>query len=133
MDMKEARAMRAAMVAGAQSLDDQMASTAPKLFQTLTGSGKEIRAGTRICWNGQVKRAAVALWDREDQDPDHAALLWEDLDYVDGVRKIPDVITAGAAFADGELGWRDGMIWESQMEGNVWTPEENPQGWKART
>ena len=129
MDMKQAQAMRAAMVEGGKSLDDQTASTAPKLFPMLTGSGKEVPAGTRIQWNGQVKRAAVTVWDRTDQDPDHAALLWEDLDYVDGVRRIPSAITAGTAFAKGEKGWWKGAVYESSLEANVWTPEEYPDGW----
>lgn len=132
MNMKEAKAMRAAIVAGSQSLDDKTASTVPKLFPVLTGSGKAVPAGTRINWKGQVKRAAVTLWDREDQNPDRAPELWEDLDFVDGIRKITDVITAGLAFALGELGWRNGHIWESLIDGNVWTPEEFDAGWIKR-
>ena len=132
MNMKEAKAMRAAIVAGSQSLDDKTASTVPKLFPVLTGSGQAVSAGTRINWKGQVKRAAVTLWDREDQNPDNAADLWEDLDFVDGIRKITDVITAGLAFALGELGWRNGQIWESLIDGNVWTPEEFDAGWIKR-
>lgn len=133
MNLKEARTYRAAIETAAQSLNDKTASTAPGLYPKLKGKGMAVEAGTRINWNGQVKRAAVTLWDREDQDPDHAPGLWEDIDYVGGVRRIPAVITAGLAFALDELGyWTDGGTYKSLLEANVWTPEENPRGWEKQ-
>lgn len=131
MTKEEALQLRSAVEIASESLIDQTASTVPELFKKLTGSGKAIQAGTRINWNGTLKRAAVALWDREDQDPDHAPELWADLDYVDGIRKIPDVITAEQAFALDELGWRGGVVYRSLQNGNVWLPENYPAGWEA--
>lgn len=131
MTKEEAIRLRTAMETAAESLDDKTASTAPHMFRQLTGSGEAVQAGTRINWGGQVKKAAVTLWDREDQDPDHAPDLWADLDYVDGVRKIPDPITATTAFANGELGWWNGTIYKSLMDGNVWTPEAYPSSWEV--
>ena len=131
MTRAEAIRLRAAMEKAAESLDDRTASGAPDLFRRMTGSGSLVEAGTRINWNGTVKKAAAALWDREDQDPDHAPELWADLDYVDGIRKIPDVITAEQAFALDELGWRGGVVYRSLQNGNVWLPENYPAGWEA--
>lgn len=133
MTKEEAIRLRAAMVTAAESLDDKTASTAPHMFRRLTGDGSLVKAGTRINWNGQVKKAAADLWDREDQDPDHATTIWTDLDYVDGVRKIPDTITATLAFAKGELGWRNGVIYKSLVDGNVWTPEVYAAAWEVVT
>ena len=133
MTKEEALQLRSAVEIASESLIDQTASTVPELFKKLTGSGKAIQAGTRINWNGTLKRAAVALWDREDQDPDHAPELWTDLDYVDGVRKIPDTITAALAFTKGELGWRNGVIYKSLVDGNVWTPEVYAAAWEVVT
>ena len=133
MTKEEAIRLRAAMVTAAESLDDKTASTAPHMFRRLTGDGSLVKAGTRINWNGQVKKAAADLWDREDQDPDHATTIWTDLDYVDGVRKIPDTITATLAFAKGELGWRNGVIYKSFVDGNVWTPEVYAAAWEVVT
>lgn len=131
MTRAEAIRLRSAMEVAAESLDDQTASGAPDLFRRLTGSGSLVEAGTRINWNGTVKKAAAALWDREDQDPDHAPELWADLDYVDGIRKIPDVITAELAFALNELGWRNGVVYKSLMNGNVWIPEVYASAWEV--
>lgn len=131
MTRAEAIRLRAAMEKAAELLDDQTASGAPDMFRRLTGSGGLVEAGARINWNGTVKRAAVDLWDREDQDPDHAPELWSELDYVDGVRKIPDVITTELAFALDELGWRGGVVYRSLQDGNVWLPEVLPAAWEA--
>nr|DAJ54058.1 MAG TPA: hypothetical protein [Bacteriophage sp.] len=133
MTKEEAIRLRKAMEKAAESLDDKTASTAPHMFRRLTGSGEAVQAGTRVNWGGQIKKASVTLWDREDQDPDHAPTLWADLDYVDGVRKIPDTITAALAFAKGELGWRNGVIYKSLVDGNVWTPEVYAAAWEVVT
>lgn len=131
MTKEEAVRLRAAVEIASESLIDRMASTVPELFRRLTGSGEAVKAGTRINWGGTVKRAAVALWDRVDQDPDHAPELWTDLDYVKGVRRIPDVITAELAFAKDELGWRDGVFYRSLQDGNAWLPEDYPAAWEV--
>lgn len=133
MTKEEALRLRAAMEKAAESLDDKTASTAPHMFRRLTGGGEAVQAGTRINWGGQIKKAAVTLWDREEQDPDHAPELWADLDYVDGIRKIPDVITAELAFAKDELGWRDGVVYKSLMDGNVFLPSVYPAAWEVVT
>lgn len=131
MTEAEARKLRQAMETAAETLDDKTASTAPHMFRRLAGDGSLVQAGTRINWKGQVKKAAADLWDREDQDPDHAPTLWADLDYVDGVRKITETITATLAFAKDELGWWKGTIYKSKMAGNVWTPEAYPAAWEV--
>lgn len=88
--------------------------------------------GTRICWNGMVKRAAVDLWDTPENAPDTAPTLWEDIQYKQGYRIIPEVITAGQAFALGELGWWGDSLYKSLLSSNVWTPEGYPAGWEKQ-
>ncbi|MGN0785332.1 MAG: hypothetical protein ACI4MR_06645, partial [Candidatus Aphodomorpha sp.] len=87
--------LRPVIERAATSLDDRTASTAAPLFPRLRQDGALVKAGTRINWNGAVKRAAVDLWDTRENDPDHAAALWADIDYRDGWRIIPETITAG--------------------------------------
>ena len=111
-------------------LDDAAASTVIPLFGGMKYDGAVIKAGTRINWNGVLKRAAVDLWDREDNDPDHALSLWEDILYRDGIRIIPEVITVGRAFALGERGWWGDVLYESTANDNVYTPAEYAQNWK---
>ena len=131
MTLKEkARKMRAAMETAAVSLDDATASTAPELFPRLKGDGKLIKAGTRVCWGGVLKRAAVDLWDNAENTPDAAPTLWEDVLYRDGIRIIPDTITVGLAFAKGEKGWWGDVLYASTLDANVWTPADYPTGWE---
>lgn len=133
MKRSEAVKMRAVIEKATASLDDRIASEAPSMFPKMDYSGKLIRVGTRINWNSTLKRAAVDLWDREDNDPDHAPGLWEDILYRDGYRIIPDVITVGLAFSAGERGWWGDILMESIPDNNVYTPEEYAANWREVT
>lgn len=129
--LDQARKLRPVIEQAAQSLDDATASTAPTIFPALKQDGKLVRTGTRINWRGTIKRAAVDLWDTVDNDPDHAPTLWEDILYRNGVRIIPEVITVGTAFAEGEKGWWGDVLMESAVNNNVYTPDEYPGNWKV--
>lgn len=117
----------------ASSLDDKTASTASTLFPRLKQDGALVKSGTRINWNGELKRAAVDLWDTQENDPDHAPTLWEDIDYKDGYRIIPETITAGTAFALDECGWWNGVLYRSKLAANTYTPDQYPRGWELVT
>lgn len=114
-----------------KDLDDATASTVTVLFPSLEGDGKLISAGTRINWNGALKRAAVDLWDRTYCDPDNAPDMWEDILYRDGYRIIPETITVGLAFSNGERGWWGDTLYESLSDNNVYTPEQHADWWKV--
>lgn len=129
--IENARKLRAAVIKATAGLDDKIASTIPDLYPRMTYNGELISAGTRINWNGSIKRAAVDLWDREENNPNLAPTLWEDIEYRDGFRIIPTTITAGTAFASGELGWWNGVLYRSTLDNNVWTPEAYPAGWEV--
>lgn len=116
-----------------ESLDDATASTVIPLYPKMRYDGSLIPAGTRINWNGTLKRAAVDLWDAEHNDPDHAPTLWEDIQYRDGYRIIPEVITVGLAFSAGERGWWGDVLMESIPDNNVYTPEEYAANWREVT
>lgn len=133
VDKQEAQTIRGFIETAADGLDDAAASQMALLFPGLKGDGSLVKSGTRINWNGVVKRAAVDLWDTETNNPDNAPTLWEDLAYIDGIRIIPDVITAGTAFSKGERGWWNGALYESQADNNVWTPDAYPAYWEEVT
>ena len=129
---EEARAWRAQLDKALPAVPDKDASGCVDLYPTLKQGGKLIRAGTRINWGGWLKQATVDLWDTEENDPDHAPDLWVKILYKDGVRVIPDVISAAEAFALDELGWWDGAIYKSLIAANVYTPDAYPQGWELQ-
>ena len=133
MKRAEALRLRAIVEQAASSLDDKTASTAGMLFPRLKQDGSLVKAGTRINWNGKLKRAAVDLWDTEENNPDKAPTLWEDIAYRDGYRIIPATITAGSAFALDECGWWGDTLYRSKLAANVYSPEQYPAGWEAVT
>jgi len=132
MSRKEtASRLHSVISSGCSLVDDKTASIAPELYDRMRYDGDLIKAGTRINWHGTLKRAAVDLWDTQENNPVNAPTLWEDIAYRKGIRIIPDVITAGTAFAKGEQGWWKDVLYESVMDNNVWTPDAWPDGWKV--
>lgn len=111
-------------------IPDATASRMAEYFPELTGDGSLIKAGTKINWQGSLKKAAVDLWDRAENSPDAAPTLWTDIAYKDGIRIIPETISAADAFAKEELGWWDGHVYKSGMDGCVWTPGTAGAPWE---
>lgn len=128
--VERARKYRAIIERAMSLADDKMASEAPALFPLLTESGALVKAGTRINWHGTVKRAVSDLWDVSENNPDNAPSLWEDIEYQEGYRIIPAVITAAAAFDMDECGWWRQSLYRSKRTANVHTPEQYPAGWE---
>lgn len=130
MRKSDALRYRGVIEQAAQSLDDATASTAVVLSPRLKHDGSLIPNGTRINWNGQLKRAAVDIWDTVDNNPDNAPDLWENINYRDGYRIIPETITATLAFSEGECGWWGDVLYRSLIDANVYTPATYPDGWE---
>jgi hypothetical protein len=129
--LENARKLRKIIEQASESLTDAVASEAPELFDNLKYDGVLIKAGTRINWGGVIKRAAVDLWDTEANNPSNASTLWEDIAYRQGYRIIPEVITAGTAFSNGEMGWWGDALYKSVIDNNVWTPVAHAAGWEV--
>lgn len=128
--LEKARLQRQNILIGSSSLDDKVASETPELFGKLNENGELVKVGTRINWNGTLKRATVDLWDVKENNPNNAPSLWEDILYKNGIRVIPKTITVGTAFSKDELGYWGDTLYKSLLDSNVWTPEQNPSGWE---
>ena len=116
-------------------LDDKTVSEIAELLPVMKLDGSVIEAGKRYYFPedtaAPVKRAAVTLWDTEANTPANARDSWEDILYKDGIRIIPNVITAGLAFSKDEQGWWESILYRSTLPTpNTWTPEEYPDGWE---
>lgn len=128
---KEADEFIKSFVAMRDGATDALASIAIAAYPELGEDGELIKAGTRINWKGALKRAATDLWDTAENNPDNAPTLWEDIDYKDGYRLIPQTITIGTAFALNECGWWNGVLYKSLLAANVYTPDVYPAGWEV--
>ena len=59
--LEKARLLRKNIITGSASLEDKDASKTPELFRKLNENGDLIKVGTRVNWNGLLKRATVDL------------------------------------------------------------------------
>jgi hypothetical protein len=125
---KEANNFIASILSLRDGADDALASTAVGAYPSLNADGTLIKAGTRINWNGVVKKAAVDLWDTEENNPDNAPAVWADLNYHLGHRIIPETIDVATAFGMDELGWWGDTLYRSKLTANVYTPKQYPAG-----
>lgn len=129
--ISDARKHRAAFLNLRTGATDAVASTVVFVYPILKEDGSLVKAGTRINWNGVLKRAAVDLWDTTENNPDNAPALWEDISYREGYRIIPETITVGLAFELGECGWWNDTLYRSKIAANVYTPAQYPAGWEV--
>lgn len=125
-------AYRKTLNTATEKLDDKEVSEVPALLPSMNYSGELIKSGFRILWDGVIKRAAVDLWDTEENNPVNAPTLWENVLYKNGIRIIPETITAGLAFAKDELGYWKEELYKSLIDNNVYTPEEYADGWELQ-
>lgn len=132
MTRSEAQKLIADIVKLRESATDAQASSAVSVYPTLKQDGSLIKSGTRINYNGTIIRAAVDLYDTETNSPENAPVLWETLNYKDGYRIIPEVITVGTAFSKGELGWWNDELYESLVDSNIYTPAQYAPNWSKQ-
>ena len=132
MTRSEAQKLIADIVKLRESATDAQASSAVSVYPTLKQDGSLIKSGTRINHNGTIIRAAVDLYDTETNSPENAPVLWETLNYKDGYRIIPEVITVGTAFSKGELGWWNDELYKSLVDSNVYTPDQYAPNWSKQ-
>lgn len=115
-----------------ESATDAQASLAVSVYPTLKQDDSLIKSGTHINYNGTIIKAAVDLYDTETNSPENAPTLWETINYKDGYRIIPEVITVGTAFSKGELGWWNDELYESLVDSNVYTPDQYAPNWSKQ-
>ena len=132
MTRSEAQKLIADIVKLRESATDTQASLSVNVYPTLKQDGSLIKCGTRINHNGTIIRAAVDLYDTVTNSPENASTLWETLNYKDGYRIIPEVITVGTAFSKGELGWWNDELYKSLVDSNVYTPDQYAPNWSKQ-
>jgi hypothetical protein len=128
--IERAKKLRKIIEQAVVSLDDKTSTEAVELLPQMKYDGSLIKAGTRINYNGTVKKATVDLWDIEINNPNGAPTLWENIEYKDGYRFIPEVISVTTAFSKGEIGWWKDKLYKSLTDANVYTPEQYARNWE---
>lgn len=127
--IEKAKFQRELILKAMENLGDQDASRVPEFYTTLKYNGALVPFGTRINWNGVLKKVVVDIWDTEENNPDNSPSLWVDIEYRDGIRIIPETITISTAFVKDELGWWGEILYKSLVDANVYTPDQYAANW----
>ena len=121
------------------AIDNQTAGRMIDCFPTMQevcAEGALIPAKTRIRDDRDssiIWRSTVDLWNTNANNPENAPTLWDRIAYHNGIRIIPDEIPATLAWELDELGWRDGHVYKSGMDGNVYLPGTVGAPWEMLT
>lgn len=111
MKLSEARAMRAAMLAGAATLDDATAASAPLLFPRWR-AGLDCAAGDRLCYAGTLWRVLQAHTAQDDWTPDVSPSLYERIDVAHaGTLGDPIPYAGNMALESGKYYAQDGAVY----------------------
>ena len=119
MKLSEARAMRAAMLAGAATLDDATAASAPLLFprwraKDENGKPMEYAAGVRLCYNGKLYKVkdGMSHTAQADWTPDVSPSLYERIDETHaGTLGDPIPYDGNMALESGKYYAQDGAVY----------------------
>ena len=122
-------------------LTDAEASEVPTMFPAwdkLLSEGRTFTADDvanrlRVQYGGKLYLVIQPHKVQADWTPEAAPSLYTEVKYRLGYRVIGEYITAEAAFSAGECGIdADGVVWESLVDNNVYTPVQYPGNWTRK-
>lgn len=110
-------------------LTDEQAETMPQLYPEWK-AGVDYAVGKRVRYSDKLYRCVQAHTSQEGWEPPVTPALWT---RTAAEGEIPDwVQPTGAqdAYNKGDKVRYEGSVYESTMDGNVWSPTDYPQGWQ---
>ncbi len=114
------------------SLDDEAALETPELFPSWE-AGRTCLAGERLRFGGELYRVLQNHTAQADWTPDAAPSLYVRVAEPGTIPVWKQPTGAQDAYNAGDKVYfpdRDGKIYESLIDNNVWSPESYPAGWK---
>lgn len=130
--IEEARETRRQMVALASTTDDEQALQYTKLFPVWSGDGFSYAAGDRVRYEDTLYKVLQAHTSQPTWTPAAAPSLFaEVLPGQDGT-EIKDWVQPNSTnpYMKGDKVRFEGKIYESLIDGNVWSPAAYPAGWR---
>lgn len=123
--------LRAAIEVAAESFTDDVAIEYPELVKKWSAD-QQIKADERIVYNDVVYKALQDHVSQADWTPDAAPSLFAkvlipDSDVVPEWEQ-PDSTNG---YSKGDKVKYNGVVYESLIDNNVWSPDAYPAGWKA--
>lgn len=135
--IEQAEAIREAMDIAGALLDEEMALECVRLYRPWE-IGKSYQAGEYLTYgqngvgNPQLYKVAQAHTSQADWTPDITPALYDAIVLDDSGYPVWSK-PAGAhdAYNTGDIVNYNGTLYESTIDGNIWSPDEYPAGWKV--
>lgn len=130
---EQARQYRRQMVAGAESLADEEALEVPLLYERWQ-PGRDCAAGTRLYHEGKLWRVLMDHTSQEDWAPGIAPSLFAEV-LIPDPEVIPVWVQPDSTnpYMRGDrvhFPTAEDPVYESLIDGNVWSPAAYPAGWR---
>ena len=116
------------------NLSDEDALTAVELFPSWE-VGKDYAQGARLLRNGKLYKVNQAHTSQEDWTPENTPALFSEVAMPGEIPVWKQPIGSSDAYNKGDqvhYPTADDPVYESLIDGNVWSPADYPQGWEQK-
>lgn len=129
--VERARALRRQIENLAQTTDDEQALQCTELFPAWSGDSFSYAAGERVRYNGTLYKVLQSHTSQTDWTPDTAVSLFAEV-LIPDPEIIPDWVQPDStnAYMTGDRVIFEGLVYESLIDNNVWSPVAYPAGWQ---
>lgn len=118
-------------MAEAGSIDDVTAGEHMDMFAEWSGEGVDYAVGNLRRYNGKLYKCISAHKSQADWTPDTAVSLWvQTADPAEEWPQWSQPVGAHDAYQKDDKVTYNGEHYQSLIDGNVWKPDEYPQGWQ---
>lgn len=133
ISVDKARVLRAAIERAVHvlNLSDRESLACAELYPAWA-AGKAYDAGDRVREGGKLYKCILAHTSQEDWAPSGTPTLWNEVrpHEATGYDEWQRPTGAHNAYNAGDRAVYAGMVYESLIDGNTWSPDEHPAGWR---
>ena len=113
------------------SLADEDALAAVELFPAWE-VGKSYEANARVLYNGKLYKVNQSHTSQADWSPEATPALFSEVAMPNEIPDFRQPTGAQDAYNKGDKVRFNGTVYESLIDGNVWSPADYPQGWEQK-
>lgn len=130
--IERARELRKQIEALAVTTDDAQALQCTELFPAWSGNGFSYTTGERVRYEGTLYKVLQAHTSQPAWPPSAAPSLFAEVLPGQSGTEIGDWVQPNSTnpYSKGDRVRFEGKIYESLIDGNVWSPAAYPAGWK---
>ena len=129
--VERARELRRQIEIGAAAMEDEEALQFTELFPAWSGNGIFYAVGDRVRYEGTLYKVLQVHTSQPTWTPTAATSLFAEV-LIPDPEIIPDWVQPSSTnpYMRGDKVRFEGKIYESLIDGNVWSPSAYPAGWR---